>query len=157
MTSTTTIVFVAIGNYNFCKGRFGIPFCNCPHANKHHFYIDWAQATASIPSRDETQEPTSGQFNNWTTPLSPRMWRMNNRLLEVCGHDSVSMRKGQSKLMGSIHCTQISFILITINQSHLLLLSDHYSANPLVDLKTHHGTDAIVLFLCHDSHNPLCL
>ena len=47
---------------------------------------------------------------------------------------------GQGELMGSIHCTQIPFILIMTNQSHLSLLSRPYSANPLVDPKTHLGT-----------------
>ena len=49
------------------------------------------------------------------------------------------------------------FILVTINQSHLSLLPKSYSANPHVDPKTHFGTGTIVLFLCHDSHNPPCL
>ena len=53
---------------------------------------------------------------------------------------------GQGKLMGSIRCTQIPFILVTINQSHLLPLSKPYSANPLLDLKTHFGTGTIELF-----------
>ena len=76
-------------------------------------------------------------------------------MLAVIG--SVLRRKSQNKLMGSICCTQIPFILITISQSHHSPLSVLYSANPLVDLKTHTGTGTIVLFLCHDSHNPLCL
>ena len=70
---------------------------------------------------------------------------------------SVSDEKGQGELMGSICCTQIPFILVMTSQSHCLPLSDLYSADLLVDLKTHTGTDAIVLFLCHDSHDPLCL
>ena len=53
---------------------------------------------------------------------------------------------GQGELMGSIHCTQIPFILITINQSHLSPLSKSYSANPLPDPKTHFGTGTVVLF-----------
>ena len=53
---------------------------------------------------------------------------------------------GQGELMGSIRCTQIPFILVTINQSHLLPLSRSYSANPHVDPKTHIGTDTIELF-----------
>ena len=64
---------------------------------------------------------------------------------------------GQGKLMGSIRCTRIPFILVTINQSHLSPLSKSYSSNPLLDPKTHFGTGTIVLFLCHDSHDPLCL
>ena len=67
------------------------------------------------------------------------------------------VRKGQGKLMRSIRCTQIPFILVAISQSHHLPLSVLYSADPLVDPKTHIGTDTVVLFLCHDSHNPLCL
>ena len=59
---------------------------------------------------------------------------------------SVLSEMGQGKLMGSIHCTQIPFILITINQSHLLPLSKSYSANPLVDPKTHIGTGTVELF-----------
>ena len=31
---------------------------------------------------------------------------------------------------------------------------DSYSANPLVDPKTHFGTGTVELFLCHDSHDP---
>ena len=48
--------------------------------------------------------------------------------------------------MGSIHCTQIPFILIMTSQSHLLPLSDPYSANPQIDLQPHTGTSTIVLF-----------
>ena len=59
---------------------------------------------------------------------------------------SVATEKGQGKLMGSIHCTQIPFILIAINQSHLSPLSLLYSANPLVDPKTHASTSTIKLF-----------
>ena len=65
--------------------------------------------------------------------------------------------KSQGELMGSIHHTQIPFILVVTNQSHLLPLSRPYSANPPGDPKTHIGTGAVELFLCHDSHNPLCL
>ena len=54
--------------------------------------------------------------------------------------------------MGSIHYTQIPFILVVISQSHLLPLLHLYSADPLVDLETQYGANAIVLFLCHDSH-----
>ena len=48
--------------------------------------------------------------------------------------------------MGSIHCTQILFILITANQSHLSPLLKSYSANPLLDPKTHFGTGTVELF-----------
>ena len=52
----------------------------------------------------------------------------------------------QGKLMGSIRCTRIPFILVTINQSHLLPLLKSYSSNPLLDPKTHFGTGTIELF-----------
>ena len=48
--------------------------------------------------------------------------------------------------MGSIRCTQIPFILVSINQLHLSPLSKSYSANPPVDLKTHFGTGTVELF-----------
>ena len=44
---------------------------------------------------------------------------------------SVLSEMGQGELMGSIRCTQIPFILVMINQSHLSPLSTSYSANPL--------------------------
>ena len=53
---------------------------------------------------------------------------------------------GQGGLMGSLCCTQIPFILIAINQSHLSPLSMSYSSNPLVDPKTHFGTGTNELF-----------
>ena len=53
---------------------------------------------------------------------------------------------GKGRLMGTICYTWIPFILVRTNQSHLLLLSDPYSANPQVDPKTHNGTDTVVLF-----------
>ena len=85
-------------------------------------------------------------------------WRPDDRVLHV-GHEkySVSTEMGQGELMGSICCTQIPFILIMTSQSHLLPLLDLYSADPQEDPKTHISTDTIELFLCHDSHDPLCL
>ena len=59
---------------------------------------------------------------------------------------SVLSEIGQGKLMGSIHCTRIPFILVAINQSHLSPLSKPYSANPLGDPKTHIGTGTVELF-----------
>ena len=61
--------------------------------------------------------------------------------------DSVSTEMGQGELMGSICHTQIPFILVTTNQSHLLSLSKSYSANPPADLETHFGTGTVELFL----------
>ena len=94
----------------------------------------------------------------WFDDNRPR-WRPEDGWLGVgCWQSLVVcwVRKGQSKLMGSVHCTRIPFILATINQSHCSPLLVLYSADPLVDLKTHIGTSTNVLFLCHDSHNPLC-
>ena len=53
---------------------------------------------------------------------------------------------GQGKLMGSIRCIWIPFILVVISQSHLSPLLRTYSANPLLDLKTHFGTNTVELF-----------
>ena len=58
----------------------------------------------------------------------------------------MSSEKGQGELMGSIRCTQIPLILIATNQSHCLPLLILYSADPLVDLKTHTGTSTVELF-----------
>ena len=70
---------------------------------------------------------------------------------------SGSSEMGQGESMGSIHCTWIPFILVKTSQSHLSPLSESYSSDPYQDLKTHFGTGTVVLFLCHDSHDPLCL
>ena len=53
---------------------------------------------------------------------------------------------GQGELMGSVRCTRIPFILVTINQSHLSPLSRSYSSNPLEELKTHFSTSTDELF-----------
>ena len=50
---------------------------------------------------------------------------------------------GQGELMGTIRCTWIPFILVAINQSHLSPLLKSYSANPLLDPKTHFDTGII--------------
>ena len=67
--------------------------------------------------------------------------RMDDWVLHV-GHQrsSVLSEKGQGELMGSIHHTRIPFILVTTSQSRLSPLSILYSANPLVDPKTHIST-----------------
>ena len=54
---------------------------------------------------------------------------------------------GQGKLMESIHCTWIPFILSATSQSDLLPLSDPYLVNPQEDPKTHSSTITDVLFL----------
>ena len=61
---------------------------------------------------------------------------------------------GQGELMGSIRWTQIPFILITINKSHLSPLSKSCSANPLIDPKTHLGTGTAKLFFAMILMNP---
>ena len=92
------------------------------------------------------------------TAVLSKDWRPDDRVLHV-GHEkySVLTEMGQGKLMGSIHCTWIPFILVVISQSHLPPLSGTYSANPPIDPTTHIGTGTVELFLCHDSHDPLCL
>ena len=96
---------------------------------------------------DLTREPTCGQLNDGMAAMLSKDWRPDDGVLHV-GHwrDSVSSKKGQGELMGSIRCTQIPFILIMINQSHRSPLSLLYSADPLVDLKTHTSTSTIELF-----------
>ena len=61
---------------------------------------------------------------------------------------------GQGELMGFICCTRIPFILVAINQSHLLPLLRPYSANPPVDPKTHIGTSTDELFFVMILMNP---
>ena len=100
-----------------------------------------------VKTLDVPKEPTCGQLDNRLLNLFPKDQRTNDWML----HDwplrhSVLSEIGQSELMGSIRCTQIPLILVTTNQSHLSLLSRPYSANPLVDLKTHIGTGTIELF-----------
>ena len=48
--------------------------------------------------------------------------------------------------MGSVHCTQIPFILIMTNQSHHSSLLTPYSADSQEYLKTHIGTGIVELF-----------
>ena len=59
---------------------------------------------------------------------------------------SASSEMGQGKLMGSIRCTRIPFILVTVDQSHLSPLSKPYTSNPCLDPKTHFGTGIVELF-----------
>ena len=96
---------------------------------------------------DLAQKPTCGQLDDWTTAVFSKDQRPDDGVLHV-GHEkySVLTEMGQGELMGSIRCTQIPFILIMTNQSHLSPLSRPYSANPLVDLKTHISTDTVKLF-----------
>ena len=70
---------------------------------------------------------------------------------------SVLSEMGQGELMGPICCTQIPFILIAINQSHLSPLSKSYSSNPLLDPKTHFRAGTVELFFVMILMTPLCL
>ena len=107
---------------------------------------------AIVPRNQPVVNSITGQqpLTVWAGGRMMGCWKI--AVMVVC-----QLRKGQGKLMGSICCTWIPFILVAISQSHLSPLLDLYSANPLVDLKTHTSTDTVVLFLCHDSHDLLCL
>ena len=59
---------------------------------------------------------------------------------------SVLSEIGQGELMGFIRWTRIPFILVMANQSYLSPLLKSYSANPLLDPKTHFGTGTVELF-----------
>ena len=97
-------------------------------------------------SSNVTQEPTSGQRNRWTGPL-PEGRSLDDWMLKQRHRWSSALSEiGQGKLMGSLHCTRIPFILVAISQSHLSPLSKSYSANPLLDPKTHFGTSTVELF-----------
>ena len=91
--------------------------------------------------------PQCGQLDDGTTTMLTKDRRTDDWVLHV-GHwrNSVSSEKGQGELMGSIRCTRIPLILIATNQSHCLPLLILYSANPLVDPKTHTGTGTVELF-----------
>ena len=100
-----------------------------------------------IEMSDIAKKPTGGQQNGWTRNVLSEGSQFDDGMLKQ-GHrrNSVSSEMGQGELMGSIHCTRIPFILVAINQSHLLPLLRSYSTNPLVDPKTHFGTSTDELF-----------
>ena len=100
-----------------------------------------------VETLDIPEKPTSGQLDDRMTAMFSKDRRPDDGMLHV-GHwrNSVLSKKGQGELMGSICCTQIPFILIMINQSHCSPLSLLYSADPLVDLKTHTSTSTVELF-----------
>ena len=105
-------------------------------------------------SSNVAQEPTSGQ-RDCRSRLLPEGCSLNDWMLEQRhGWTSVLSEMGQGKLMRSIRCTRIPFILIVINQSHLSPLSKSYSSNPLVDPKTHFSTGTVELLFVNDSHDP---
>ena len=96
---------------------------------------------------DIPKEPTCGQLDDQLSNLLSEDQRPDDRVLHV-GHERYSevSEMGQGKLMGSIRCTRIPFILITTGQSHLSPLSRPYSADPPIDPKTHIGTGTVELF-----------
>ena len=100
-----------------------------------------------VPMLNVAQEPTRGQLDNRMTAVLSKDWRPDDGMLHV-GHwrYSVSNKKGQGELMEFIHCTWIPFIFIKIDQSYHLPLSILYSADPLVDPKTHTNTGTVELF-----------
>ena len=106
----------------------------------------WGMHLIIKPS-NVTKEPTCGQRNQQLGHPVPESCSLDDWMLKKRHRwSSVLSEMGQGELMGSIHCTQIPFILVTTNQSHLSPLSTSYSANPLVDPKTHFSTGTIELF-----------
>ena len=125
-----------------------------------------------IIPRNVPKEPTHGQQNQQSRDLLPEgSWLDDWMLKKRHRWSSVLNEIGQGKLMGSICCTQIPFILIAISQSHLSLLSNLYSSWPTVRSKDppqyqHHCIVSLSwlswppmlmnpcsmfrLFLCHD-------
>ena len=93
------------------------------------------------------KKPTCGQLNDGTMTVLSEDQRPDDWVLHV-GHwrNSVSSKKGQGELMGSIRCMQIPFILVVTSQSYHSPLSPLYSADPLVDPKTYISTSTIELF-----------
>ena len=93
------------------------------------------------------KEPTCGQQNQRLGNLFPKGSRLDDWMLKKRHRwDSVLVEVGQGKLMRSIHCIWIPFILVATNQSHLSPLSESYSTNPLIDPKTHFSTGTVKLF-----------
>ena len=107
------------------------------------------------------KELTCGQQDRRTGDPFPKSHSLDDWMLKKRHRwSSVLSEMGQGKLMGSICCTWIPFILIATNQSHLSPLSKSYSANPLVDPKTHFGTGTDELFFVmilttHYAYTPM--
>ena len=117
----------------------------------------WGMHLIIKPS-NVTKEPTCGQLDCRLLNIFSEDRQLDDGMLgQRHRWSSVLSEMGQGELMGSIRCTRIPFILVMINQSHLSPLLKSYSANPLLDPKTHFGTSTVELFLCHDSHDLLCL
>ena len=94
-----------------------------------------------IKTRNIPLKPTCGQRNQWSGNLLPEGGCLDDWMLKK--RHSVLSEMGQGELMGSICHTWIPFILIATSQSHLSPLSESYSANLLIDLKTHFGAGTI--------------
>ena len=100
-----------------------------------------------IKPSNVAKEPTCGQRDRRTGDPFPESRSLDDWMLKKRHRwSSVLSEMGQGELMGSIRCTRIPFILTVINQSHLSPLSTSYSANPLLDPKTHFGTGTVELF-----------
>ena len=111
-----------------------------------------------VKTLDLPKEPTGGQLYSQLSHIFSEDGRLDDGMLgQRHRRYSVLTEMGQGKLMGSIHCTRIPFILITINQSHLLPLSRPYSANPPVDPKTHISTYTVELFFVMILTTHICL
>ena len=85
---------------------------------------------SKIVGRDRSPKVTDLMIGCWSKDIGTSVWS----------------EMGQGELMGSIRCTQIPFILVAINQSHLSPLSKSYSSNPRLDPKTHFSAGMVELF-----------
>ena len=73
-----------------------------------------------VETLDLPKEPTCGQLYRRLLHVLSEDRRLDDGMLEQRhGRYSVLSEMGQGELMGSIHCTRIPFILVTISQSHL--------------------------------------
>ena len=118
----------------------------------------WRSVLPFVKMLDFAQKPTCGQLDDGMTAMFSKDWRPDNGMLHV-GHEeySVSIEMGQGELMGFIRCTQIPFILVATNQSHLSPLSKTLLSQPTSRSIDPHRYWYCWIVLCHDSHNPLCL
>ena len=85
-------------------------------------------------------------------------WGPNDGMLHVGHWGIVCVKSERSRQVDGIYLLYLDSLYPHHDQPITSLATiTLYSANPLVDLKTHTGTSTVELFLCHDSHNPLCL
>ena len=100
-----------------------------------------------VKTLDLPKEPTRSQLDHRLLNVFSKDHRLDDGMLRQRHRwSSVLSEMGQGELMGSICCTRIPFILVAINQSYLSPLLKSYSANPLIDPKTHIGTGTVELF-----------